>query len=961
MTVKNSAERFNLVYQNIRSMRRNADKLFAYIGTLKEKPLLIGLSEIWIYDDEVDNYNLDGYSLFVSGNNASRSGGVAIYIRNSLYCNNFIINFSTFDALGITFSLNSKDICVVCVYRLHYMSIEKFIEEFSKMLGSLSYINLLILGDFNIDLLQNSSVVDRFLVLLANNGLEAVVKDPTRITDVSATCIDNILCRLDQRFFDYTSCSVTDLRITDHCLIEMELSGKFTRNSSPSKKLDMFHINYGKLNEVLLHEDWNDVYRSADASAAFDNFYRIFGDHLAICTNRSRTKKSEKLKPWMSDCLLNLLCKRNKFCRLAAKHPNNIRLKAYSLKLCNMVNIKITSTKRDYYSQKFLCNGKDARKNWQTVNEIIVGPAISSEITQITDGKGTMLTDSLLIANEFNKYFTNVGDSKCATGDINPADKANSVSDDHCPINSFYFEPITPCELYIIVHSLKNGSSPGRDSISNCTLKRVCCFLVDVLCFIYNFSMDTGIFPSSLKSAVVVPIFKKSDKGCLNNYRPISLLSVFSKIFEKAIKSRVVSFLNSNNILSPLQHGFREKRNTEGALVSFLEDLSVNIDRGRKTSALFMDMTKAFDRVVHTTLLKKLYSFGFRGTAYHWFLSYLKGRTQVVRVNSVLSEELSVNVGVPQGSVLGPLLFIIYINCIFRQPFCGSLIAFADDLSFTYSGLSTLENVNNIRHDLSLLSVWLTSHNLMLSDKTKIMHFRDKQTLLLDLIYHEYGCRGGLLCVSNYCVSIKQVKEFKYLGIIIDEDLNWKAQIKKLNSKLLLVARKMYVLRLFCPKFLLRMVYFALVDSTLQYGLSCWGSANKSTMSPLYVRQKLIIRTMCFKNVLHPSWPLFKMLELLPLRHMFVFKVLRIFYTISGNNFLTYDGINLRSNFLFKMNVPRFRLQLRMMAFYVICPIIFNNLPLAIRSCRSLSVFSKTLKAWLMQNNHIEQLFEVLF
>lgn len=368
-------------------------------------------------------------------------------------------------------------------------------------------------------------------------------------------------------------------------------------------------------------------------------------------------------------------------------------------------------------------------------------------------------------------------------------------------------------------------------------------------------------------------------------------------------------------------------------------------------------MTKAFDRVDHTILLKKLSCWGFREAIQKWFSSYLNGRSQCVRVNGQLSNELEIRIGVPQGSVLGPLLFLVYINGIFSQNFNGSPTAFADDVSFTYSGPDISYNINCIQQDLVSLSIWLKAHNFLLSDKTKFMHFKQRNSSACPINYHEFGCNSNIPCASTGCFQVNQVSEFRYLGIIIDEKLNWKSQVESLKIRLLLVARKMYVLRLYCPNYLLRIVYCALVDSILQYGLSCWGGACQTILNPVYVRQKHIIRIMGFRATQDPSWPIFQSLELLPLQHLYVFKVLKLFYIISGNDFANYADYNLRSNFQFKKNVPKFKSNLRRSFFSVISPILFNNLPTHLRMCSGLSVFSKTLLIWLKQTKNIRHLF----
>lgn len=956
-----SSMNFNLVYQNIRSIRKNLDKLLVYIGSGNLQPQIIGLSEIWIYDNEVANYGVKGYDLFTSCLHDKRSGGVAVYAHSSLNCKQFNLLFQTFNAVGLTFFINSKLVCIICIYRLGYTDISSFIDEFSGLLEGLSHSNLIIMGDFNIDFLKQNAMLDRLLILLSEHGLDNIL-EPTRITNTTATCIDNVLHRFDQRYFPVVSYSVLDLKISDHCLIEIKITGTFNIKSNSRRTFEVLQIDFNKLKELLLYEVWTDVYSCLDASKAYDNFIKIFKGHIKkstsikLCANRST-----KLKPWMSDDLLRLIRKRNNICRLAKKHNSNRRLKQYSLTLCDSVNLQIDIAKKSFYSQKFSNNGSDARKNWKTVNEIINGQPDSVEIKEIVNQRGCKISGPVQIANEFNEFFTSVGDANAASLLLND-DKNRIICQYYQSIDSCVFSEISSGEVYFTILSLKNNSTPGLDGISNNVVKKMSWFLVDVLSFIFNLSLVTGTFPTSLKRALVVPIFKNNDKTSMNNYRPISLLSVFSKIFEKAIKSRIVFFLEKRDFFSPDQYGFRKNKNTEQAIVSFLEQVTEHIDKGSKVSTLFIDLTKAFDRVQHSTLLKKLYCCGFRGITRDWLSSYLHGRTQLVRVNGQLSKELPINVGVPQGSVLGPLLFLVYVNGIFRQQFRGSPTAFADDFSFTYASPSYQENIMLIDHDLKSLSIWLEAHNFVLSHKTKLLHFRDTSSLYLETTYHTFKCsrNNNTQCPPNDCFLVNTVDEFRYLGIIIDRDLNWKAHTQGLKTRLSLVSRKMYVLRLFCPQYLLRTIYFALADSILQYGLSCWGSACNATLRPIYVRQKQLIRIMCFKPSFSPSWPLFENLSILPLRHIFVFKVLRIFYVKSGNNFVTHAGYNLRSNHTFLKHIPKFRLDLRRNFINIVAPIIFNNLPLDIRKCGNFSSFSIYLKEWLHQTKNIDHLFQLL-
>ena len=364
--------------------------------------------------------------------------------------------------------------------------------------------------------------------------------------------------------------------------------------------------------------------------------------------------------------------------------------------------------------------------------------------------------------------------------------------------------------------------------------------LMPILTTLFNKFLDIGKYPSHCKIARVTALFKKGDKQVGDNYRPISILSQINKVFEKIIHSRLNSFLLENKLLSPLQYGFRKGHNTSHGITNLNEEIIRNLEKKRVCAALFIDLKSAFDTIDPTILVKKLDHIGVRGKMLQLLKSYLQDRKQYVKNGDVESIILDVLIGVPQGSVLGPLLFIIYVNDIVK---CSKLSAvlFADDAVFTAQGENVKLLQRFINHEINLVHEWLVANKLTLNlSKTKYMIFHNKQDERTKKQVKKFRIN-----VNKYC--IKQVSEFKYLGIHFDNKLNWHSHIEYLCTKLSQAAGVIYKLKKLAPRAVLKTVYYSIVDSHLRYGILTWGSAKSTALLRLNCIHKKIIKYMKFE------------------------------------------------------------------------------------------------------------------
>ena len=463
------------------------------------------------------------------------------------------------------------------------------------------------------------------------------------------------------------------------------------------------------------------------------------------------------------------------------------------------------------------------------------------------------IKDPKSIASAFNKYFSQIN-SKLAHGvphvDIEPL----AFLGPSLP-NSFVLFSVTEKEIEDEITSLNSSKASGPFSIPSYMLKLLKTCLSFPLQLIYNFSFSTGRVPDQFKIANVIPVFKKDSVTCMSNYRPISLLSIFNKILEKLMYKRLISFINKHNILCDNQFGFREKHSTVHANLLITDKIQRTIKNGHFSCGIFLDFSKAFDTVDHAILLKKLSNYGIRGTAYDWFASYLHNRKQHVSIGSFKSDDTIITHGVPQGSVLGPLLFLLYINDFRNCCRAFDFHIFADDTNLFYSNSSLIEREETINYNLTLVSNWLKANKLSLNiDKTNFINFHPPQKAIKHRVR---------LSINNKV--IKQEKHIKYLGLFSDSHLCWKYHILHITKKIKRCIGILSKIRFFVSQQVLVQLYYSLIYPFLTYSLTAWGNTYKTSLQPLFILQKKAVRIITFSECKAHSSPLFYRLELLKL------------------------------------------------------------------------------------------------
>ena len=394
-------------------------------------------------------------------------------------------------------------------------------------------------------------------------------------------------------------------------------------------------------------------------------------------------------------------------------------------------------------------------------------------------------------------------------------------------------------DITSIIYQINPKKSTGPASIPSTILQHMCQELATPLCWIANISFITGIHPDKLKIAKIIPIFKKGSKLIPSNYRPISLLSNINKIMEKLVYSRVFSFLDTNKIFYNHQYGFRPKYSTNHALINITERIRESLDQGKFVAGVFVDFQKAFDTVNHQILVKKLSHYGIRGNLNKWFASYLSNRKQHVSVLGFDSLNQTVNHGVPQGSVLGPLLFLIYINDLYRSVKFSSTYHFADDTNLLSIGNNIHSLQSKLNRDLNSLYKWLLANKISLNAaKTELIIFRKPSQT------------QPLTNIKINGTRIVPVSSIKYLGVHLDSYLNGSAHCFQLQTKLQraigMIAKTRHYLKN-NPQQLLSL-YHAIFSSHMIYGCQAWGLSNNKYINKIQTLQNRALRLISFSD-----------------------------------------------------------------------------------------------------------------
>ena len=525
-------------------------------------------------------------------------------------------------------------------------------------------------------------------------------------------------------------------------------------------------------------------------------------------------------------------------------------------------------------------NVKNPKKTWDILRELTTGKKEQLTVDKIkVDGK--IVSDPSLIANEFNSFFTRVGRNIADAVEPTSREPTDYIPTPSVPTPPLRLDSISQHQIVDIITAMDSKSSTDANGISMKILKHIKYQISEPLSHLFTLSVATGVFPDKLKVSKTIPIFKAGEHTCCDNYRPISLLSSISKILEKVVAINLVNHLEINNLLYNNQYGFLRGRSTLHNITKLTSTISQNLNEKKYVIGVFLDLKKAFDTVSHEILLLKLNKLGISGTPLKWFTSYLSGRSQFTEISGAKSTELAIDISVLQGSILGPILFLCFINDLHLATWLLTLL-FADDTAVIDSDADLPTLINRVNEEVQKIANWFRTNKMSVNvSKTKYILFRPKGQKI-----HVNLEENGIIFNSNEIGAPvnpskifklgrihnehpdKNERTYKFLGVHLDEYLSFDTHCSLICNKL---ARSNFIIsrvKNILPTKSLKTLYFSLVHPHLLYSLPIYSCTTQKNIKKISKMQKKSIRLITKSKSNTPPYPLFAQLSILPFEHL---------------------------------------------------------------------------------------------
>lgn len=866
-----TSDEFNAMHWNIRSLVKKTAELELCIQSFPSTLHVIAVSETWLSTDILSAFNLLGYVVFHCVRTENKCGGVALFIHESICGTSPIVkvNVVTPDLNHfLVVNIPSVNLSVAVPYRRPRCNENIFLEELET--HCLNEPNCLVMGDLNMDLLTASlfeKLVGQFEahgygVLNAVNNLAVTRKVSNTILDIAATNMAHLRYKL----------SIIHNAKSDHAILYLSFNRK-VRSSSISRSRVKLNLNEAtmKVNQLC----------SSNTIANGDELNIAIECIVSNCSKQVTLKSNARpLKPHANSDLVMEIRNRDRLFHLTNFCPhNNYIVSQYeqSKEKVEKLNLQLRT---DYELQRFEDAAGNARKTWILYKEILQNKRQSQSEETITVN-GILLDNSVNSCNIINNQFCSAGENLATEiialhgYDLTDID---ALYPEHAT-NDWSFQHVSSEDVSSAINSLPNKKTTGIDMIPIQLLKATILLIAPLIAMCINLAIDTTIFPIELLKGRL-KLIKKSGDSNIDNFRGLTILPVISKIFELLLMNQLVAYLDGINFFKGNQFGFLRHSNCESAALQLVNWIKAHFKK-QFVACVYVDLKRAFDTVEPKRLARKLKRLGLSVKAVKVMLSYLQGRSTATTLGNNKSDFCKVNVGVAQGSKIGPLHFLIYINDMLDLNLYGKLILYADDAVLAYACDDWIELQLIMQHDADVLNDWLCRNVLTLNvDKTKYMTF-GKSNSMPDM-FVQFGGK-----------SIERVRKFKYLGLVLDEELSFHDHIDHVKRQLVPFIPTMWRSGRFIPLSKRKEIYFAYVQSHLQYMISIYSECVAYKLKELYVLQKRCIKALFRLPKLTPSTYLFSS-RLLPLSELVIVERVMLIHKMKQHR--------IKHNFTFSSN-----------------------------------------------------------
>lgn len=868
---------------NACGLRCHFDEVNHFI--LEKSPPFVCATETHLtFDIEDSEVSIENYIIHRLNSSSSHTGGVAFYIRRD-FSHKIIDSYVLDKNLWLTIvqiTIRSTNYTVIGLYHSPSSSDCEFLGKLEywleKLSTSSSVDNLLVIGDFNIDWEVEDTYKKRLQRITTDFNLHQKVLTSTRIWEGGHSLLDMVFT--NNR--DIEAKTLNEFKISDHETVAFCL---------PTNKIEYSKVvwlrpkiyDFELFNQTLDDKFKLYSYKNCD----LDIKYKFFCDNIAATIDRVLPKKKIKLKNrykgWFNISVLEAIKHRDQAYTNFKSNRSIEGWNEYKKERNNVVSV-VRKEKRAHFESLIDFNRNNQVEMWKTLKRIVSNKP--NNIISEVEFPGEIVHDQNLIAEKLNIFYINsIRDIYDSISQID--EQMQNHSDTYSRFVSFHL--LNYEELKEIILSIRNKSSP--DDIDINVILRHYESLKKPLLHCINSSLEKGMFPDCIKTSTIVPIKKVSNSNKAENLRPVNMLPTVEKILEKVVYIQLKNFITENNLLSSYQSGFREKYNCETALQFVINQWKKGRDQGRIISVVFMDLKRAFETIDREILVKKLRKIGFGGLVLHWIESYLTNRKQRVKVGEYISSELNNNLGVPQGSILGPLLFSLYINDFGGVLKRAGYHLFADDTLVFLESDSIVSSVDGMNEELKVIFKWMSSNKLKINvDKTKSMILCSKNMLKS---YLENDSNSLAFNINNQ--NIETVTHYKYLGVVVDNELKFDKHIdylcKKISKKIGFLSRVGRCLSMETRK----IIYNTIVLPHFTYCCTLLFMANKTDVQRLQKLQNRGMRTILKCDFLTGTKSMLNSLQWMNVEQFIEFNTLILIYKIK--NSMVPDYLNVFTKF----------------------------------------------------------------